>query len=1029
MTLVSEVKKIGQNSLILTSKILAFLTISYLNFSKLQILKRFRSTYAPPPLTPVLSTMKKALLACSALLLTLLWLNAEPVNDYMKARLLIQQGDAAEKSGATDKAVEKYSAALEKLTAIQKTSPEWEPDSISSKIKYCNAYIEKHSKASPSIETAAETPAPVEKKPAPAPAKTATIAKPKATTTAKTTAKPSSSVEKTETTKIPASTSTAKASTTAKPKPAATASTSKPKTSTTTTAKAAPKATPPPARYVEEENSVWEEAGADTGGKWDETSSKGANLATTQQAPKYQYTPRPRPTYAERATVAKSTAERPAPAPRERTTDKQETVTLLKENQQLRDRLQQVRSENLDAIQDLNQQVASLRSSLSKTQKRVDTIQKTQSEGGSRATEQLAQDLRSTATELRAAHQVLDKKVQNVSVENSTLKKEVRAAQDELRGLLDSSRGEIVALRGELQQAKSQLKNLHDDNAMLWASGSGAKPAEKSVEIENLTAEQQSIREKLASLENSVKEGSGVAKTDKNVEVQLENLATEQQSIRDKLASVEAGLKDITAGFDEVRGLRADLAKTNTQLENMHKGKTPETPVAAAPVIEEKPQEVAKAEPKAEQTEVSAVPNEKLQGLVDENQALKDKLAKLETGIKSVQSNLDDARELKTQLEKAQGQIESLQKENETIKTGSASAEPRPERDESVKGLTKENEELKDKLAKLESGMQGINANIEEIQKLKEKLDKSQNQLQDMQKENENLRSRGDSQGKISEDEFKKLADEKSDLKKKLDEMEASLKTVDRAEVQNMKSDLSRAQARLEDLQRENENLKKETERVKVPATVAAQPAVIPEPVVEAPKPAPAPVVEVARQEPVVQPAPVVISEPVKSEPAPAASGISAAAVSGWQTEEKPVEPKVEAAPAPSAATVSVETPAPVATVAKAEPAPAPKVETPVSAPAPAPAATVQPVSNPVASIIPAGANFSGEVVILNMKEKFVVVNFKNSGSLPPENAQFSVFRNGVPIGSVRITGPVKPPFVPADIIQGEIQKGDMVKN
>ncbi|MCC7519396.1 MAG: tetratricopeptide repeat protein [Verrucomicrobiae bacterium] len=68
-------------------------------------------------------------------------LRAETADDFLKAYFLVQDGDAADKGGDTAKAVEKYSAALKILREIKRTSPDWNPNIIAYRTKYCSDRI------------------------------------------------------------------------------------------------------------------------------------------------------------------------------------------------------------------------------------------------------------------------------------------------------------------------------------------------------------------------------------------------------------------------------------------------------------------------------------------------------------------------------------------------------------------------------------------------------------------------------------------------------------------------------------------------------------------------------------------------------------------------------------------------------------------------------------------------------------------------------------------------------------------------
>jgi hypothetical protein len=68
-----------------------------------------------------------------------------------------------------------------------------------------------------------------------------------------------------------------------------------------------------------------------------------------------------------------------------------------------------------------------------------------------------------------------------------------------------------------------------------------------------------------------------------------------------------------------------------------------------------------------------------------------------------------------------------------------------------------------------------------------------------------------------------------------------------------------------------------------------------------------------------------------------------------------------------------------------------------------------------------------GVVVSVNGKAKFVVVKY-NYRAIPSVGKVLSVVRNGVKVGQIKVTKPVKPPHSTADIIDGDIQRGDIVE-
>ncbi|MDD2706648.1 MAG: hypothetical protein PHV34_01460 [Verrucomicrobiae bacterium] len=70
---------------------------------------------------------------------------------------------------------------------------------------------------------------------------------------------------------------------------------------------------------------------------------------------------------------------------------------------------------------------------------------------------------------------------------------------------------------------------------------------------------------------------------------------------------------------------------------------------------------------------------------------------------------------------------------------------------------------------------------------------------------------------------------------------------------------------------------------------------------------------------------------------------------------------------------------------------------------------------------------FHGKVALVNLQKKFVVVNFQGS-EIPPLRSELGVYRDGIFIGSLRITDPIKPPLATADVVTGTLRRGDVVR-
>jgi hypothetical protein len=68
-----------------------------------------------------------------------------------------------------------------------------------------------------------------------------------------------------------------------------------------------------------------------------------------------------------------------------------------------------------------------------------------------------------------------------------------------------------------------------------------------------------------------------------------------------------------------------------------------------------------------------------------------------------------------------------------------------------------------------------------------------------------------------------------------------------------------------------------------------------------------------------------------------------------------------------------------------------------------------------------------GRVASVNANLRFVVLTFP-IGQLPQVDSRMNVFRNGAIVGEVKITGPQRDDNAVADIVLGDAQKGDEVR-
>jgi PBP1b-binding outer membrane lipoprotein LpoB len=92
------------------------------------------------------------------------------------------------------------------------------------------------------------------------------------------------------------------------------------------------------------------------------------------------------------------------------------------------------------------------------------------------------------------------------------------------------------------------------------------------------------------------------------------------------------------------------------------------------------------------------------------------------------------------------------------------------------------------------------------------------------------------------------------------------------------------------------------------------------------------------------------------------------------------------------------------------------------SEPNPAPA----PASQPKAVVKPDLRVF-GQVAMVNAEARFVVITFP-AGSVPPPERRMNVYRGGLKVGEVKVTGPQRENETVADIIAGDVQPHDEIR-
>jgi hypothetical protein len=69
-----------------------------------------------------------------------------------------------------------------------------------------------------------------------------------------------------------------------------------------------------------------------------------------------------------------------------------------------------------------------------------------------------------------------------------------------------------------------------------------------------------------------------------------------------------------------------------------------------------------------------------------------------------------------------------------------------------------------------------------------------------------------------------------------------------------------------------------------------------------------------------------------------------------------------------------------------------------------------------------------GKVAVVNTTARFVVLNFP-IGKMATVDQRFDVYRRGLKVGEVKITGPQRQDNIVADLVAGEAQAGDEARS
>jgi hypothetical protein len=94
----------------------------------------------------------------------------------------------------------------------------------------------------------------------------------------------------------------------------------------------------------------------------------------------------------------------------------------------------------------------------------------------------------------------------------------------------------------------------------------------------------------------------------------------------------------------------------------------------------------------------------------------------------------------------------------------------------------------------------------------------------------------------------------------------------------------------------------------------------------------------------------------------------------------------------------------------------------------PPPGATTLNRTNATPIITPAPGTVYGKIAHVNPTARFVVLTYP-LGKLPPVEKRLSVYRNGMKVAELKVTGPARDQNTVADITAGEVQTGDEARD
>lgn len=95
----------------------------------------------------------------------------------------------------------------------------------------------------------------------------------------------------------------------------------------------------------------------------------------------------------------------------------------------------------------------------------------------------------------------------------------------------------------------------------------------------------------------------------------------------------------------------------------------------------------------------------------------------------------------------------------------------------------------------------------------------------------------------------------------------------------------------------------------------------------------------------------------------------------------------------------------------------------------PSAAAHTGPAAKHSAVIVTPAAASSGRITSVNPTARFVVITYPVGVALPAVDRQLSVYRGGLKVAEIKITGPSRDLNTVADITSGECQPGDEIRD